>query len=439
MDKIIKSAYKEYGIEDNQRMLPLIADGLRPAERRLLYSAYQIARTKYKKSQTVDAHCTGHFHPHGSSYGTLVQLVQQGFLTGQGNFGTNIGIEPTNASAPRYTECKIAEETINLAFKLINYVPYRTCEVDSESKEPLFLPTMFPFCFLGNKYMEGIGFGYKSLIPCYTKKDLYNRLLWLLGLRKSKPVIKPVTNCEIISSDKDLNDLCEKGQAQIKVKGKYEINKKDFCLYIKSWPIKMTFQGILNKLEKELANQDIGFNDLSSNGQTIIQIGVLKQRYKQTIFNKLVNKIDSILTGSIHFQIVIMESRTKVKICSVDEVLLYVFNLYKTINSEMLKSEISKTENIIKEYIDLDKIRKVLPEYINKSISDVDKAITNISKKTNLSEDVVKTLINKYKIRKLLSMDLDTETFKEKKNQMENNLKNIQEYVLQDYSNMIKE
>src|SRR5574340_174933 len=121
------------------RAFPLAIDGLKPVERRVLVSAYDIARDKFVKSAKVDGYCIGNYHPHGSVYGTIVQLVHQGFLNGQGNFGTSIGVDPCPEAAMRYTEVKLTKEINDLAFRLIKYVPWKDGEIVSD-KESVFLP-----------------------------------------------------------------------------------------------------------------------------------------------------------------------------------------------------------------------------------------------------------------------------------------------------------
>ena len=175
MDQTLPKLYKEYGQYSNWRNFPLDIDGLKPVERRVLLSAYKIARAKFVKSRQVDAYTIGHYHPHGECYGTVVQLVRQGFLIGQGNFGSNVGVEPIGPAAPRYTECKMDPRTLELAFKYIKYVPEIPTEMGD--KEPAYLPTMIPICLLGSDYTQGIGFGYKTYIPCYTFEDLRGRLM----------------------------------------------------------------------------------------------------------------------------------------------------------------------------------------------------------------------------------------------------------------------
>jgi len=65
MDINLPKLYREYGIYSNFRNFPSALDGLKPVERRVLLSAYKIARDKLVKSRQVDAYTIGHFHPHG--------------------------------------------------------------------------------------------------------------------------------------------------------------------------------------------------------------------------------------------------------------------------------------------------------------------------------------------------------------------------------------
>ena len=234
MDQTLRRLYKDYGEYSNYRNFPLDADGLKPVERRVLLAAYRIARTKLAKCRQVETYACGHFHPHGEAYGTLVQLVRQGFLIGQGNFGTNIGVETVGPAAPRYTECKLDPKTIELAFKYIKYAPWVPTEMNDT--EPILLPTMFPFCLMGNDYTQGIGFGYKTMIPCYQVKDLFKRLLWLIGERKTKPTIAPISDCRIVSEPKVLETLLTTGKAKIDVEGVIETDVRKNQVILKSWP-----------------------------------------------------------------------------------------------------------------------------------------------------------------------------------------------------------
>ncbi len=443
MDNLVPRLYKEYGLESNERMLPFILDGLRPSERRVLFSAFEIARDKFKKTLTVDSHVTGHYHPHGSTSGTITQLVRQGFLEGQGNFGSDIGTDPDSLkpAAPRYTECKLSDFSKYLCFKLIKYVPYEVAEVDNEKKEPKYIPSMFPICLLGNKITEGIGFGYKAIIPFYKIEDLTKRLMYLIGQRKNKPTIKLNLNCQILSSDKELEELLKTGQGKITLKGIYEHDPLTKKVVIKAMPPKLTFQTLLNKLDTELNNEDIVWNDRSSRmyGGTYIEFKVNKQRNVDKIYKTLVSKIDNILVTSVSFSIITMDENYKIKHESVDNMLLKCYENYKNSCKIMFDYKIKKLEYFIEEINNLKNVRPFLIDYIkkNKKINDIKKAIEEISKNSKIEVEIIQKLFSKYNINKLLSLDVDINEIIEEKNKYVEFLNKPDDYVITDYKNLI--
>ena len=409
--------------------MPLDIDGLKPVERRVLLSAYKIAKEKFVKSRQVDAHTIGHYHPHGSTYGTIVQLVRQGFLTGQGNFGTNVGVEPVGAAADRYTECKIKQSTLDLAFKYINYVPFIDTELGD--KEPLFLPTMFPICLMGTEYTQGIGFGYKTFIPCYSSKDLYQRLLWLLGIRKRKPIIAPITDCEIISSQDVLDDLLITGSAKIEVKGVIDINIRNNTVTLESWPPGKRFESMLNKFSSELELGMVGFTDLSAN-KTKIVFEVLRERNRDKIFKDFIEKINEAITGTISFETTVVDINQKVLVKSIDKMLLDTFNMFTEVNKTMLENEIKKINDKITEYEILIKIRPIIANGISLKFPP-EQILDLIEKQTGTSIEISKNLMLKYKISKLLTLDVDTSNLNNSKQELINNLKDLKSHVLQQY------
>lgn len=435
MDTLVPKFYKDYGLYVNSsRALPNFMDGLKPVERRVLLTTNTTARDKFVKCARVDGNNIGSFHPHATSYGTIVQLVKQGFLDGQGNFGNNIGIESSPAAAERYTECKLSKKTLNMALRLINYVDWKESELDDE---PDFLPTMFPFCLLGEKFTEGIGFAFKTLIPCYSLDDLKKRLLFLLGKEKERPIIKPVTNCKILSKDDDLENLLTTGKGSIIFQGIYKISNLKCKVAIKSFPPGRSFQSILGKFQKELSNQDIGWIDESSsdNGGTHIVFEVLKQRNRDEIFKTFIKKLESVLTSTVSFEINVFDSEIKnVKTTSVDEMLVNTFKMYLNVNMRMLKENEIKINLSILEHKLLEKLKKPLIKYLkNKEIIEVDKIVEEISIEINEDKEKIKDLLQKYRITKLLTYKADFNELNEKLETIKNNIKNIGDFVLEQY------
>lgn len=434
MDHNLPKLYKDYGEYSNYRNFPLDIDGLKPVERRVLLSAFKIAKNKFAKSRQVDSYTTGHYHPHGECYGTIVQLVKQGFLTGQGNFGSNVGIEAVGAAAPRYTQCKINDYTLDLAFKMINYVPWVQTEFDD--KEPFNLPTMYPLCLLGSDYTQGIGFGYKTFIPCYDIKDLYNRLLWLLGVRKRKPIIAPITDCIINSKPEVLDELLTTGKAKLEVEGVIDINPIKNMVILRSWPPGKRFESFLNKFSKELNENLIGFRDSSEHNQTSIVFQVLRERNRDKIFKEFVSKLQKAITGFISFETVLTDSNQKVIVKSIDDMLLDTYKMFSLTNEKMLKEEIKNIENLIDEYNALEMIRPTLGDCL-KSEFDIESTLEEIERATPVSAKVARSLFGKYKISKLLTLDTDTSTLENGKKELENKLQNLEAFVLEQYNGFI--
>ena len=182
MQKIIPVYYSEYGRYITRfRAIPFHIDCLKPVERRILLTLHEVARTKLTKSAKVVGYCIGNLHPHGdqSCYGTLVNLVQQKFAIGQGNWGSP-GLIDAEASSYRYTECRLSDWVEELAFKYIDFVPWENFELE---KEPLYLPSPVPLGLIGEGVITGISF-YRTLIPKYKLKDLLTRLIWLIENQK---------------------------------------------------------------------------------------------------------------------------------------------------------------------------------------------------------------------------------------------------------------
>ena len=438
MDQLIPQKYKEYGSYINAfRSFPLDIDGLKPVERRVLLSAYLVAREKFTKCPRVDGICVARFHPHSSPYGTLVQLVNQGFLIGQGNFGNNLGVDPSPAAAMRYTECKLNPQTYELMFKYIKHVPW----IESESrddKEPLFLPTMYPVCLFGKEYTQGIGFGYRTIIPTYSMKDLYKRLMWLLQIRKTKPIIKPLSNCIITADDSTLESLLTTGKASIPMKGVLKTNAGLCKVAIKSWLPGRKFTSILNKplVKKMLDNNDVGYID-SSNGEvgTEIVFSVLKQRNRDKIYLDCLKQLIDVTTGAITFEVTVTDSNSNTRVASIDELLLNTFNMYVDINKKMLHHEIDKMQSIILEYQALEKIRVPLSKLLNNTIEqDLETKVKIISEQSSINNEIVKNLLMKYRIQRLLTMSTDITQLTDKIVEIQNNLSNIRGFVLDQYN-----
>jgi DNA gyrase/topoisomerase IV subunit A len=394
--------------------------------------AYQIARERFIKSARVDGHVTGNYHPHGSIYGTIVQLVRQGFLEGQGNFGCNVGVEPVGPAAMRYTEIKLSKQMIDFAFKYVKYVDW--FENELEQKEPFSLPVMLPMCLIGREYTQGIGFGYKTYIPCYSMKDLYRRLQWLKGLRKTKPTIAPLTDCNILSEKRQLENLLTKGKARIEVEGRFDIDYRTHRITLYSWPPGKKFETILKNFAKELDSNSIGFTDLSTD-QTEIVFQVLKDRNRDKILREFEPILKNAVRGFITFENNVIDV-DRVTTKPIDEMLDATYEMFKDTNEKMLLAKAEELIDARKELISLGIMREPLQHCMSKNMNLFD-SVDFISKKTKLSKPRINELLSKYKIRKLLTMSTDTKQIEKEVKQINEILQNIEPYIIEQYDKVI--
>lgn len=167
--------YAAYVIRD--RAIPDLDDGLKPVQRRILFSLHQNDDGKFIKVANIVGYCM-QFHPHGdASIGdALVTLAnRQYFIERQGNFGNLITGDP--AAASRYIECRLTElaraEVFNDA--LTEFIP----SYDGRKKEPVILPAKIPILLMLGA--EGIAVGISTRILSHNFTELINAQISILN------------------------------------------------------------------------------------------------------------------------------------------------------------------------------------------------------------------------------------------------------------------
>jgi len=165
-----------------ERAVPYLYDGLKPVQRRILYSMKRLEDGRYNKVANIIGH-TMQFHPHGdASIGdALVQLGQKDLLVDcQGNWG-NI-LTGDSAAAPRYIEARLSKFALEVVFN-----PKTTQwkqSYDGRNKEPIYLPVKFPL--LPAMGVEGIAVGLASKILPHNFNELIDASVALL---KGEPFV----------------------------------------------------------------------------------------------------------------------------------------------------------------------------------------------------------------------------------------------------------
>ena len=180
LDKVLHSSmlpYAEFVILD--RALPRVEDGLKPVQRRILFTMHEMGLTPdkpHKKSARIVGDCMGKFHPHGDSsvYDAMVRMAQsfnmgKTLVNGHGNFGS---VDGDPAAAMRYTEARMEALALELLRDIDKETVSFSLNFDDSLKEPDVLPGRFPNLLVNGA--SGIAVGLATNIPTHNLEEVIN-------------------------------------------------------------------------------------------------------------------------------------------------------------------------------------------------------------------------------------------------------------------------
>ena len=257
--------YASYVIKD--RAITDINDGLKPVQRRILHSLYEMEDGKFNKVANVVGN-TMKYHPHGdaSIYSSLIVLANKDFfIEKQGNFG-NI-YTGDEASAARYIECRLTPLAKEVLFNkdLTEY----TDSYDGRNKEPITFPSKIPNLLLMGT--EGIAVGMSTRVLPHNFNELLEAQIKILNNEKYS--IYPDF------PQRGLIDVSEykKGNGKVKVRAVIEI-KDNKTLIIKEIPYGTTTQSIANSIEQGVKKGKIKINSINDYTSDKVEIELKTSR-----------------------------------------------------------------------------------------------------------------------------------------------------------------
>ncbi len=260
--EVMQKSYIDYAMSVIcARALPDARDGLKPVQRRVLYSMEQLGldyNKPHRKSARIVGDTMGKYHPHGDSsiYETLVVLAQdfkkgKALIDGHGNFGS---IEGDGAAAMRYTEARLEKFTqtaflADLNKNVVDFVP----NFDEEEKEPEVLPVRIPNLLVNGA--EGIAVGMATSIPTHNLGEVVDAVIAYISKKsiKTEELLEYMPGPDfptggIVANKSDLLDIYETGCGKLKLRGTLEFEKgkgkKKDHLVITSIPYTMIGTGI---------------------------------------------------------------------------------------------------------------------------------------------------------------------------------------------------
>ena len=186
LKKTMEDSYIDYAMSViASRTLPDVRDGLKPVQRRILYSMIELNNgpdKPHRKSARIVGDTMGKYHPHGDSsiYGALVNMAQEWstrypLVDGHGNFGS---VDGDGAAAMRYTEARLSKISMELTADInkdtVDFMP----NFDETEKEPTVLPARFPNLLVNGT--SGIAVGMATNIPPHNLKEIIDAVVKII-------------------------------------------------------------------------------------------------------------------------------------------------------------------------------------------------------------------------------------------------------------------
>ena len=223
--------YSEFVIMD--RALPRVEDGLKPVQRRILYTMLESGLTPdkpFRKCAKIVGDVLGRYHPHGDSsvYDALVRMAQ-GFtinvplIEGHGNFGS---IDGDRAAAYRYTEARLSSLALELMQDIDKDTVTYSLNFEDTLKEPDYFPGKFPNLFVNGA--SGIAVGLATNIPPHNLDEMLDAVVAYIDNPKAtlQEMLHYVKGPDfpsggIMSTGKDMLDAYETGKGKVTLRAKF--------------------------------------------------------------------------------------------------------------------------------------------------------------------------------------------------------------------------
>ncbi len=257
LHEIAQTRYLNYALSViTSRALPDVRDGLKPVQRRILFTMWQqhlTADAKHRKCAKVVGDVMGSYHPHGdaSIYDALVRTAQSfsmrvPLVDGSGNFGS---LDGDPAAAMRYTECRLAPIASEMLAELAQETVHFRPNYDGTKSEPIVLPSKVPNLLINGA--TGIAVGMATNIPPHNPEEVCAAAIRMLDALlaghqlSSRELCRTIkgpdfpTGGQIISTAEELKQIYETGQGTVKLRATWELGettKSAQTLYVTSVP-----------------------------------------------------------------------------------------------------------------------------------------------------------------------------------------------------------
>ncbi|EIQ82062.1 UNVERIFIED_CONTAM: DNA topoisomerase IV subunit A [Streptococcus canis] len=370
--------YSKYIIQE--RALPDIRDGLKPVQRRILYSMNKDGNTfekGYRKSAKSVGNIMGNFHPHGDSsiYDAMVRMSQDWknreiLVEMHGNNGSMDGDPP---AAMRYTEARLSEIAGYLLQDIEkNTVPF-AWNFDDTEKEPTVLPAAFPNLLVNGS--SGISAGYATDIPPHNLSEVIDAVVYMIDHPKAslEKLMEFLPGPDfptggIVQGADEIKKAYETGKGRVVVRSRTEIEdlkggKQQ--IIVTEIPYEVNKAVLVKKIDDARVNNKVPgiveVRDESDRTGLRIAIELKKDADSQTILNYLLKYTD--LQVNYNFNMVAIDHFTPRQV-GLQKILSSYINHRKTIIIERSKFDKAKAEKRLHIVEGLIRVLSILDEII---------------------------------------------------------------------------
>ncbi|QDK71354.1 DNA topoisomerase IV subunit A [Lactococcus protaetiae] len=317
--------YSKYIIQE--RALPDIRDGLKPVQRRILYSMNKDGNTfdkAYRKSAKSVGNVMGNFHPHGDSsiYEAMIRLSQdwkmgEPLIEMHGNNGSMDGDPP---AAMRYTEARLSEISGFLLADIEKNTVTHAWNFDDTEKEPTVLPASFPNLLVNGS--TGISAGYATDIPPHNLSEVIDATIYMID-HPTADVLKLMEFLPgpdfptggIIQGKSEIRKAYETGKGRIVVRSKVDVEQLKGgreSLIVSEIPYEINKATLVKKIDDVRVNSKVPgiseVRDESDREGLRIAIELKKEADSQLVLNYLLKNTD--LQVNYNFNMVAIDNMT---------------------------------------------------------------------------------------------------------------------------------
>jgi DNA gyrase subunit A len=269
-----QSRYLNYALSViTSRALPDVRDGLKPVQRRILFTMWQqnlTADAKHRKCAKVVGDVMGSYHPHGDAalYETLVRMAQPfslryPLIDGSGNFGS---LDGDSAAAMRYTECRLARISDELLTEIDQHTVHFRPNYDGTKTEPVVLPARIPNLLINGT--TGIAVGMATNVPPHNLGEVCTALIKLLdnpdlsSAQLCRYVKGPdfPTGGQILNSVDELKEIYKTGSGTVRLRATWDEGpetRSTQTIYIESIPYSVNKAALVERIAEVVLSRKL--------------------------------------------------------------------------------------------------------------------------------------------------------------------------------------